>query len=284
MIFLRGHAPLLGREGVEIGHLVGKEDLVAEMADIDQAERQAAMHRSELRVGEMIVEPQQRLARALARAQHADLERRGAIEGGDPVEKPRAVEHARAQMRAERLGHARELAGAHHQVARRDAAAVVQFQLDQVRRAVAHRRGGDRSHRQPIADQRIEMAGGPDDIVVPFDAAHTPAEMAELEQPAGFLEIAGEGEAAARIAWRGEVAEEMMVEVGAADQQAGLPCGAGAPLDEPEARDRGALGLGVAPVAIGGGEADAAGTEADTGEIDGGDRRLGDGFEDFGGF
>ena len=75
-----------------------------------------------------------------------------------------------------------------------------------------------------------------------------------------------------------------MVEVGAADQQAGLPCGAGAPLDEPEARDRGALGLGVAPVAIGGGEADAAGTEADTGEIDGGDRRLGDGFEDFGGF
>ena len=86
----------------------------------------------------------------------------------------------------------------------------------------------DLSYGEPV---RTIDAAGVDDIVVPLDAAHALRRDGRTGT-AGHSEIAGEGEAVARIARRGEVAQ--MTLRSASHQQLGLLCRAGTPLEQPK--------------------------------------------------
>ncbi|KPW70028.1 Uncharacterized protein ALO78_05202 [Pseudomonas amygdali pv. ciccaronei] len=164
---------------------------------------------------------QHRLTGALPRAQHQPALGQLFAKGLQAGQKLRRVKQRRAKQRLERVWNARCAAAGQHDIARREAG-LRRADPYFVQTTVAQHRvnPGDRRVEAGLA---VHLPGNPGQIIRPFMATGGTAQQAEIEHPPLFLEVHGEGKAAARVARRHQVAKYVMVDVSPGQQQFAVP-------------------------------------------------------------
>ncbi|RMR01848.1 hypothetical protein ALP93_05440 [Pseudomonas syringae pv. helianthi] len=204
---------------------------------------------------------QHRLTCALPRAQHQPALGQVFAKSLQAGQKLRGVKQRRAKQRLERGWNTRCAAAGQHNVARREAG-IRRTDPDFMQATVADHRvnSGCRSIEAGLA---VHLPGNPGKIIRPFMATGGTAQQAEIEHPPLFLEVHGEGKAAARVARRYQVAKYVMVDVGPGQQKFAVPLAVlrGFQIADGQRTER---VIGLPCVFNSTGQRDAGWTEADT--------------------
>ncbi|KPW61064.1 Uncharacterized protein ALO80_05930 [Pseudomonas caricapapayae] len=204
---------------------------------------------------------QHRLTGALPRAQHQPALGQVFAKSLQAGQKLRGVKQRRAKQRLECVWNTRCAAAGQHNVARREGG-IRRTDPDFMQATVADHRvnSGCWSIEAGLA---VHLPGNPGKIIRPFMATGGTAQQAEIEHPPLFLEVHGEGKAAARVARRYQIAKYVMVDVGPGQQKFAVPLAVlrGFQIADGQRTER---VIGLPCVFNSTGQRDAGWTEADT--------------------